>query len=54
LGFGIYSGTISPHEEANPSVYVDVDNGSYKVGEGDWISNQELRATYEYGTSNAA
>ncbi len=54
LGFGIYSGTISPNEESNPSVYVDVDDGSYKVGDGEWISNQELRENYEYGTSTRA
>ena len=54
LGFGIYSGTISPHEESNPSVYVDVDDGSYKVGDGEWVSNQELRESYEYGTSTTA
>lgn len=54
LGFGLYAGTDDQILTDNPTVYVNADDGSYSVEFGEWISNKELRATYEYGTSTAA
>jgi hypothetical protein len=54
LSLGIHPDTIPLDYEENPTVYVNADTGDYKIEDGNWVSNQELRATYEYGTSNAA
>jgi hypothetical protein len=54
LSFGIYPEEIPIDHEENPTVYVNADTGDYKIEDGNWITNEELRRTYEYGTSQAA
>lgn len=47
LGYGIYVADITGEWEDNPTIYVDADDGSYRIEDQDrWITNQELRATY--------
>lgn len=37
LSFGVWSGEVSTDNwDDNPTMYVDTDNGSWRIGDGDW------------------
>lgn len=36
LGFGVWSGEIGESWDDNPTMFVDAENGAWRIGDGEW------------------